>query len=48
MRLATKGRYAVIAMLDIAMHRQSGLASVAGIAQRQDRRAEEVILSQLA
>ena len=35
MRLTTKGRYAVTAMLDIALHRQSGPVSVTAIAQRQ-------------
>lgn len=35
MRLTTKGRYAVTAMLDIALHRQSGPVSVTDIAQRQ-------------
>ncbi len=35
MRLTTKGRYAVTAMLDIALHRQRGPISVVDIAQRQ-------------
>ena len=35
MRLTTKGRYAVTAMLDIALHRQSGPVSVTDIAKRQ-------------
>lgn len=36
MRLTTKGRYAVTAMLDIALHRSSGPVSVVDIAERQD------------
>ncbi len=35
MRLTTKGRYAVTAMLDIALHSQYGPVSVMGIARRQ-------------
>jgi Rrf2 family iron-sulfur cluster assembly transcriptional regulator len=35
MRLTTKGRYAVTAMLDIALHRQRGPISVVDIAERQ-------------
>jgi len=35
MRLTTKGRYAVTAMLDIALHAQNGPVSVQDIAQRQ-------------
>ena len=35
MRLTTKGRYAVTAMLDIALHRQRGAISVVDIAERQ-------------
>ena len=35
MRLTTKGRYAVTAMLDIALHRQQGPISVVDIAERQ-------------
>ena len=35
MRLTTKGRYAVTAMLDIALHRQQGPVSVVDIADRQ-------------
>ncbi len=35
MRLTTKGRYAVTAMLDIALHRHLGPVCVADIAQRQ-------------
>lgn len=35
MRLTTKGRYAVTAMLDIALHRQDGAISVADISVRQ-------------
>ena len=35
MRLTTKGRYAVTAMLDIALHRQCGPISVMDIAERQ-------------
>ncbi len=35
MRLTTKGRYAVTAMLDIAIHRQDGPVSVMDIARRQ-------------
>jgi Rrf2 family iron-sulfur cluster assembly transcriptional regulator len=36
MRLTTKGRYAVTAMLDIAMHADAGPVSVAEIAERQN------------
>lgn len=36
MRLTTKGRYAVTAMLDIALHRDEGAVSVMEIALRQD------------
>jgi Rrf2 family iron-sulfur cluster assembly transcriptional regulator len=35
MRLTTKGRYAVTAMLDIALHRERGPVSVADVAERQ-------------
>ena len=35
MRLTTRGRYAVTAMLDIALHRDGGAVSVADIAHRQ-------------
>lgn len=35
MRLTTKGRYAVTAMLDIALHRQDGPVSVVDVAERQ-------------
>ena len=35
MRLTTKGRYAVTAMLDIALHRQDGAISIADISLRQ-------------
>lgn len=35
MRLTTKGRYAVTAMLDIALHRKRGPISVVDIAERQ-------------
>ncbi|MCZ6853647.1 MAG: Rrf2 family transcriptional regulator [Gammaproteobacteria bacterium] len=35
MRLTTKGRYAVTAMLDIALHRNAGPVSVIDIAARQ-------------
>ncbi len=35
MRLTTKGRYAVTAMLDIALHREHGPVSVMDIAERQ-------------
>ena len=36
MRLTTKGRYAVTAMLDLALHAGSGPVSLADISQRQD------------
>lgn len=36
MRLTTKGRYAVTAMLDLAMHEAAGPVSLADIADRQD------------
>jgi len=35
MRLTTKGRFAVTAMLDLAMHRGQGPVTLAGISQRQ-------------
>lgn len=35
MRLTTKGRYAVTAMLDIALHQAQGPVSVAEVAERQ-------------
>ncbi|WP_456379234.1 Fe-S cluster assembly transcription factor [Thiolapillus sp.] len=36
MRLTTKGRYAVTAMLDLALHGEDGPVSLADIADRQD------------
>lgn len=36
MRLTTKGRYAVTAMLDLALHAERGPISLADISQRQD------------
>ena len=36
MRLTTKGRYAVTAMLDLAVHRSNGPVSLAGISKRQE------------
>ena len=36
MRLTTKGRYAVTAMLDLALHANAGPTSLADISQRQD------------
>lgn len=36
MRLTTKGRYAVTAMLDLAIHEDEGPISLADISQRQD------------
>ncbi|MCR9279655.1 MAG: Rrf2 family transcriptional regulator [Pseudomonadaceae bacterium] len=36
MRLTTKGRYAVTAMLDLAMHESAGPVSLSDIAERQD------------
>ncbi len=36
MRLTTKGRYAVTAMLDLALHAEQGPVSLADIAARQD------------
>ena len=36
MRLTTKGRYAVTAMLDLALHGQAGPVKLAEIAQRQE------------
>lgn len=35
MRLTTKGRYAVTAMLDLALHAQAGPVSLADISERQ-------------
>lgn len=36
MKLTTKGRYAVTAMLDLALHAQKGPVSLADISERQD------------
>lgn len=36
MRLTTKGRYAVTAILDLAFHQENGPVSLAAISQRQD------------
>lgn len=36
MRLTTKGRYAVTAMLDLALHSESGPVSLADISRRQE------------
>lgn len=36
MRLTTRGRYAVTAMLDLALHKSSGPVALADIAQRQE------------
>lgn len=36
MRLTTRGRYAVTAMLDLALHQQTSPVSLAAIAERQD------------
>lgn len=36
MRLTTKGRYAVTAMLDLALHGDQGPISLAGISKRQE------------
>jgi len=36
MRLTTKGRYAVTAMLDLALHQEQGPVRLAGISDRQD------------
>ena len=36
MRLTTKGRYAVTAMLDLALHAENGPVSLAHISGRQD------------
>lgn len=35
MKLTTKGRYAVTAMLDVAMHTKNGPVSLAEVARRQ-------------
>ena len=35
MRLTTKGRYAVTAMLDLAIHQEQGSITLANISQRQ-------------
>ena len=35
MRLTTKGRFAVTAMLDLALHHHEGPVTLAGISQRQ-------------
>lgn len=36
MRLTTKGRYAVTAVLDLALHQENGPVSLAAISERQD------------
>lgn len=36
MRLTTKGRYAIRAMIDIALHRKTGAVSLADISKRQN------------
>ena len=36
MRLTTKGRYAVTAMLDLALHKERGPVSLADISGRQE------------
>ena len=36
MKLSTKGRYAMIALVDLAIEGQKGLVSLGGIAERQD------------
>jgi Rrf2 family iron-sulfur cluster assembly transcriptional regulator len=36
MRLTTKGRFAVTAMIDLAMRQSNGPVTLAGISQRQD------------
>ena len=36
MRLTTKGRFAVMAMIDLARHQKNGPVSLAGISERQD------------
>lgn len=36
MRLTSKGRYAVTAMLDVALHSQDGPVPLADISERQD------------
>jgi Rrf2 family iron-sulfur cluster assembly transcriptional regulator len=36
MRLTTKGRYAVTAVLDLALHQEGGPVSLAAISERQD------------
>src|SRR5437762_11606891 len=35
MRLTTKGRFAVTAMIDVAMHNSEGPVTLAGVAERQ-------------
>lgn len=46
MKLTTKGRYAVTAMLDIALHQAAGPVSLCAIAQRQ--RISQTYLEQLS
>ena len=36
MRLTTKGRFAVTAMIDLALRQENGPVTLAGISQRQD------------
>jgi len=36
MKLSTKGRYALVALVDIAFHQDAGLVSINEISQRQD------------
>ncbi|MEM9970554.1 MAG: Rrf2 family transcriptional regulator [Pseudomonadota bacterium] len=36
MKLSTKGRYALVALIDIAFHEREGLVSIAEVSKRQD------------
>ena len=36
MKLSTKGRYAVVALVDVALHQSAGLVSINEISMRQD------------
>lgn len=36
MKLSTKGRYALVALIDIAFHQRDGLVSIAEVSKRQD------------
>ena len=48
MRLTTKGRFAVTAMIDLALRQQSGPVTLAGISQRQGISLQKELMQELA